>query len=55
MNKNEVKAAVKAILTLRPKPQRDPIREMKLGETRRRLEEYRYQKELRDLMQEKDQ
>ncbi|MGF1916680.1 hypothetical protein L4D17_24600 [Vibrio splendidus] len=55
MNKDEVKIAVKAILKLRPKPKRDPIREMKLGETRRRLEEYHYQKELRALMQEEDQ
>ncbi|MFA0209819.1 hypothetical protein AB4431_01375 [Vibrio artabrorum] len=55
MSKDEVKAAAKAILTLRPKLKRDPIRDMKLGETRRQLDEYLYQKELRALMREEKQ
>ncbi|MFA0077362.1 hypothetical protein AB4427_04295 [Vibrio artabrorum] len=55
MSKDEVKAAVKAILKLRPKPQRDAVSEAKLGRTRRQLDEYLYQKELRALMREEKQ
>ncbi|MFA0053634.1 MULTISPECIES: hypothetical protein [Vibrio] len=51
MTQDEIKAAVDAIVKLRPKSKRDTVSEAALGKARKRLKEYQFEQEIRDLMQ----
>ncbi|MFA0055697.1 MULTISPECIES: hypothetical protein [Vibrio] len=50
MTQDEIKVAVAAIVKLRPKPKRDVDREAALGKSRKRLEEYQFEQEIRALL-----